>query len=123
MSSRYLRNPALPPYLFPPITVQKEELAFLKDIPLRVIDDPVASVNNSAYHLKELFTKYNQTLSKWVSGTIGEYCTGGYEILYKGHPKDLPVECLVMGNKYVYILQLHYGTHKGPVCLQYLVTS
>lgn len=123
MPNPYLRNPALPPYLFPPITVTEEELLFLKDIPLNAPDDLLTSLNNSAYHLKELFKKHHQTLSTWSTGTIGEYCTGGYEVLYKGEPKDLPKQCLVSGNKYVYIIQLHYGTHKGPVCLQYLLTS
>lgn len=123
MVNPFLRNPALSPYLFPPVTVEPEELTFLEEVPLRVIDDPVASFNNSAYHLKELFTEYNQTLSEWVSGTMGEYCTGGFEILYKGLAKDLPIQCLVTGNKYCYIIQLHYGKHRGPVCLQYLITS
>ena len=52
MSSRYLRNPALPPYLFPPITVQKEELAFLKDIPL--VGWLFRSTFNPATNKKEL---------------------------------------------------------------------
>lgn len=123
MTSPFLRNPALSPYLFPPVTVTKEELSFLKEVPLMRLDDPQKSFNNSAYHLKELLEKHNQTLFTWSSGTMGEYCTGGYEILCKGIAKDLPAKYLVAGNKYVYILQLHYGNHKGPVCLQYLLTS
>lgn len=121
MTSPFIRNPALPPYLFPPITASQSELAFLDCIPLRRQDDIRKSLNGSAYQLKQLLTKYNQTLSKWLSGTMGEYCTGGYELLYRGEPKDLPPECLVRGNKMVYIIQLHYGRVKGPICLQYLL--
>lgn len=53
----------------------------------------------------------------WASGTYGNLCTGGLEVIYKGPGKDTPEGFPKPNSEMVAILKIGYGEQKGCICL------
>lgn len=104
----------------PVIITHLQELEFLKDVPLNqplAIDD---LTNQLPFQLSSLLNNYG-VLGRWVSGTLGELCTGCFSVLYFGPGSDAPSEYLLGENVDTAVLiKLNQGSRQGVICLQYL---
>lgn len=101
-----------------PITVHNiEELGFLDDVGVGNTYPIVGTDNNAAYALSQLLNSY-RVLGGWVSGTMGELCTGGFKLVYKGPAEDLPAEYAVEYSEMVAIVEILHGSQQGYLCLR-----
>ena len=101
----------------PVIINDVEEVDFLEGIPTGYTT-PIFSATDLPFKLKELFNHYDVP-GPWVSGTMGDYCTGGFTLLYKGKGSEAPSEYLVAEDvENVVLIRINEGTNKGVICLQ-----
>ncbi len=102
-----------------PIT-HLQEMDFLKDA---LVNQPQAIgnlTNPLPFQLSTLLNNYG-VVGRWVSGTLGELCTGGFTLLYYGAGKDAPPEYLVGETvDTVVLIAINQGSRQGVLCLQYL---
>lgn len=105
-------------WLTSPVTVYNaQEITFLDSLENGETYPAVGSDNELAFRLSALLNQYN-VLGRWVSGTLGDYCTGGFKLVYKGAPELAPSEFQVGGSSYVVIVQILHGTNQGYICLR-----
>jgi hypothetical protein len=73
--------------------------------------------NNIPYQLSSLLNSY-QFIGSWVSGTMGEYATGGFTLVYLGPSSEAPEELLVDYSPNIAVIQINHGEQKGYICLR-----
>lgn len=73
--------------------------------------------NTVAWKLANLLNSYN-VLSRWVSGTIGEYSVGGFKLVYKGPASGAPQEFRQTPTDMLAIIEILHGDNKGFLCLR-----
>lgn len=56
-------------------------------------------------------------IGAWNSGTYGNLCTGGLEVVYKGPGKESPEGFPKPDSPMIAILEIHHGMQKGRICL------
>lgn len=70
------------------------------------------------FKLAQLLTRYS-VLGRWVSGTLGDYSTAGFSVLYVGPGADAPGKYLISPKlPFVILLQINNGKNQGVLCLQ-----
>jgi hypothetical protein len=105
-------------WLNAPITVHNvEELEFLDIVGVGNTYPIVGTDNTVAYTLAQLLNNY-RVMGGWMSGTIGELCTGGFKLVYKGSTQDLPTEFMVDYSEMVAIVEILHGSQQGYLCLR-----
>ena len=92
------------------------ELEFLMGLRMGMAN-PIISDNSVAWKLAQLLKSY-QVLGNWVAGSIGDYATGGFKLIYRGDSKDCPVEYQVGDSRLLIILEIRNGKHRGYLCLK-----
>lgn len=106
------------PWLDTPVTLQsKEELSFLDSLGDAGVYPVSGNNNDLAFQLSTLLNSY-QFAGRWISGTLGGYAAGGFELLYRGPSETAPKEFLVDPSPLVAIIQIHHGDNKGFLCLR-----
>lgn len=111
-------------WLTTPITITHlEEMEFLQDVTL---NQPLAIDNLTSqlpFQLSTLLNNYG-VLGRWVSGTLGELCTGGFTVLFYGPGAEASSDYLIGENvETVALIQINQGKRQGVLCLQYLKTQ
>jgi hypothetical protein len=94
-----------------------EEFAFLDELGSGNTYPTEATDNTLAFKLSRLLNHY-QVAGQWMSGTMGELCTGGFELVFKGHSLDIPDGYLVDFSPELAIIQILHGKQKGYLCLR-----
>lgn len=106
------------PWLTSPVSVYNaQEITFLDTLDSGDTYPTEGSDNELAYRLSSLLNQYS-VLGRWVSGTLGEYCTGGFKLVYKGHSEDAPEEFQMGLSPLIMIVQILHGINKGYLCLR-----
>ncbi|MNM37217.1 hypothetical protein D3C81_479430 [compost metagenome] len=95
--------------------VDASEMAFLDDLGSGNIA-PLSGGADSAYKLAQLLNS-NNLLGGWTSGTMGDRCTGGFQLVYKGWSIDAPDGFLLDYASEVAIIKINHGTEQGYLCL------
>lgn len=105
-------------WLSAPVTVHNiEELEFLDIVGVGNTYPIVGTDNTAAYTLAQLLNSY-RVLGGWMSGTLGDLCTGGFKLVYKGSSQDLPTEFMVDYSEMVAIVEILHGSQQGYLCLR-----
>lgn len=108
----WLTGPVFIPHL--------QEMDFLKDVPVNQPQQISVLVNPLPFQLSSLLNNYG-VVGRWVSGTFGELCTGGFSLLYYGSGKDAPAQYQVNeAVDTVVLISINRGSRQGVLCLQYL---
>jgi len=97
------------------LLVTEQEFAFLETLPLGL--QPIPSVNDAAYQLATLLNKHNY-MGLWVSGTFGNLCTAGFELVYLGETPSAPEEFKLEYSAKAAIIRLRNGEQQGYICLR-----
>lgn len=95
--------------------VDAAEMAFLDDLGSGNVA-PLSGGADSAYKLAQLLNSHN-LLGGWTSGTMGDRCTGGFQLVYKGWSIDAPDGFLLDYASEVAIIKINHGTEQGYLCL------
>ena len=107
----------------PVIITHLEEMEFLKDLTLNQPQAIENLTNPLPYQLSTLLNNYG-VVGRWVSGTLGELCTGGFALLYYGSGQAAPPDYLIRENvDTVALIEINQGSRQGVLCLQYLKTQ
>ena len=93
-----------------------EEMAFLDELGSGNTY-PLDGDNTIAWKLAQLLNEHN-VLGRWMSGTFAELTTAGFELVYKGHSLDTPMEFLVDFSPMIAVIRFHQGNQKGYLCLK-----
>lgn len=78
---------------------------------------PMDGDNTLAWKLAQLLNEHN-VLGRWMSGTFAELSTAGFELVFKGHSLDVPIEFLVDFSPMIAVIRFHQGNQKGYLCLK-----
>ena len=97
------------------LLVTEQEFAFLETLPLGL--QPIPGINDAAYQLASLLNKYNH-MGRWVSGTFGNLCTAGFELVYLGETPSAPEEFKLEYSAKAAIIRLRNGEQQGYICLR-----
>lgn len=95
----------------------EEELAFLDAMGIGETYSVQGSDNSIAFQLATLLNS-QQVLGRWVSGTLGDLCTGGFTLVFKGWSMEAPDGFLMDYSPMVAIIQINHGSKKGYLCLR-----
>ncbi|EBV8434190.1 hypothetical protein NFI00_000055 [Salmonella enterica] len=108
-------------WLTGPVTITHlQEMEFLKDVPVNQPQAIENLINPLPFQLSTLLNNYG-VLGRWVSGTLGELCTGGFTLLFYGPGQDAPAEYLISeAVDTVVLIEINQGSRQGVLCLQYL---
>lgn len=101
----------------PVLIASAEEFAFLDELGSGNTYPTEATDNTLAFKLSRLLNHY-QVAGQWMSGTMGELCCGGFELVFKGHSLDVPDGYLVDFSPELAIIQILHGKQKGYLCLR-----
>lgn len=101
----------------PVVVYNAQEITFLDAMNIDDVYPITGTDNELAYRLSSLLNQY-RVLGRWVSGTLGDYCTGGFKLVFKGRSEDAPSEFQVGGSPYLVVVQILHGTNQGYLCLR-----
>lgn len=76
----------------------------------------VDTSNDLAWKLSQLLNS-NNLLGGWTSGTLGDRCTGGFQLVYKGWSMEAPEGFVMDYASEVAIIKINHGTEQGYLCL------
>lgn len=111
-----LQNP-LTRWVSAPVTItHAEELAFLDVLEAGDYAAVTGGDGNLSYQLAVLLNDY-RVAGRWMSGTLGQYAAGGFQLVYKGSGKEAPAEFAVDSDHIVVIL-ITNGFTRGYICLR-----
>jgi len=118
-----LTNPIFQPsqyneWLTDPVQLHSEEELTFLDALGNGETYPVEGTDNSvAFKLATLLNS-QQVMGKWVSGTLGDLCAGGFTLVFKGWSMEAPDGFLMDYSPMVAIIQINHGSKKGYLCLR-----
>lgn len=106
------------PWLGTPVAIhQKDELDFLDGISVGSTY-PLEGTNNEVpRQLAALLNSYHY-LGNWVSGTLGDLCTGGFKLIYKGVGRGDRDPFQMGESAMMAVIQVLHGSQKGYLCLR-----
>lgn len=111
-----MQNP-LTRWVAAPVTVgHAEELGFLDALDAGDHSSVTGGDGNLSYQLAQLLNDY-RVAGRWVSGTLGQYAAGGFQLVYKGSGKEAPAE-FGMDSDYIVVVLITNGSTRGYVCLR-----
>jgi hypothetical protein len=105
-------------WLTSPVAVHSaNELEFLDEVGVGNTYPTENTDNTVAWKLSTLLNSY-RVVGQWKSGTIGDLCTGGFKLVYKGTADKAPEEFLLSSSDMVAVVQILHGSKLGFICLR-----
>lgn len=106
------------PWLVAPVQLAcAREIAFLDH---GLVGDgvyPIKGDSTMMWRLAQLLNNHN-VLGRWFAGSFADLSTNDFELVFKGHSLEAPMEYLVDFSPMIAIIKINAGNRQGYLCLK-----